>query len=176
VTSEERTRLFHTALRAYRRRILLQAFDGFERLVEDGSSEPRHLSYYGLLLAIVKGKVREGLELCESALEAAFYDPEMYLNLARLHIRTGWKSQAAKVLRNGLRIDPGDPGLLEEIRRVSPRAERTLPFLDRDHFVNHHLGKLRGWVRHRLERAGPLKRLRPRHNRRVYPRRFVAQR
>lgn len=176
MTSEDRTRLFQTALRAYRRRIMLQAFEGFRRLVEDGSSDPRHLSYYGLLLAIVKGRVREGLELCESALETAFYDPEMYLNLARLHFRTGWKSQAVKVLRNGLRIDPGDPDLLQEIRRVSPRSDRPLSFFDRDHFLNHHLGRLRGWLRNRLERARPLKRHRSRHNRRVYPRRAVAQR
>lgn len=176
MTSEERTRLFRTALRAYRRRILLQAFDGFRRLVEDGSSDPRHISYYGLLLAITKGKVREGLELCECALEVAFYDPEMYLNLARLHVRTGWKSQAAKVLRNGLRIDPGHPGLLREIRRVSPRAAPPLPFLDREHFVNHHLGKLRGWLHLRLERARLLKRLRLPPNRRADRRRAAPRR
>ena len=130
----------------------------------------------GLLLAIVQGRVREGLELCEEALEAAFYDPEMYLNLARVHLRTGWRSQAAKVLRNGLRIVPDDPRLLEEIGRVSPRAHKPLPFLDRDHFVNLHLGRLRAWMLRRLERSRPQKRSRLRHGRRAYPRRALGLR
>ena len=76
-------------------------------------------------------------------LELAFYDPQMYINLARLHERTGWKTQAAQVLRKGLRIDPGNKKLLAEINRVAPRTPNAIPSLPRNHPVNRYLGKLR---------------------------------
>lgn len=143
MTSRERDKLFQSGLRAYRHRELRQASDAFCKLVDDGSTDPRHLSYCGLLLAIVRAHVREGLELCERALEVAWYDPEMYLNLARLHFYTGWQSRATEVLRMGLRIDPGDRRLLSEIQRVSIRNKPALGFLDRGHALNRVLGRLR---------------------------------
>ena len=55
----------------------------------------------------------------------------------------GWRTQAAQVLRKGLRIDPGNKKLLAEINRVSPRTPNTIQGLPRNHPVNRYLGKLR---------------------------------
>lgn len=115
----------------------------FRKLIKVGCREPKVLSYGGLLAATIEGDVKTGLAWCERAVEMAFYDPQMYVNLARLHERTGWKSQAAKVLRKGLRIDPENEKLLAEINRVSPRTPDAFPALPRSHVLNKTIGKLR---------------------------------
>lgn len=115
----------------------------FRQIIDSGSRDPKHLSFGGLVLATEEGDVKTGLAWCERALELAFYDPQMYINLARLHEQTGWKTQAAQVLRKGLRIDPGNKKLLAEINRVSPRTPNAVRGLPRNHPVNRYLGKLR---------------------------------
>ena len=113
------------------------------QLIEEGCRDPKVLSYGGLLVATEEGDVKTGLGWCERAVEIAFYDAQMYLNLARLHERTGWKTQATQVLRKGLRINPGNEKLLVEINRVSPRTPDVIPDLPRKPIVNRTLGKLR---------------------------------
>jgi Tetratricopeptide repeat len=115
----------------------------FRQIVASGSRDPKHLSYGGLVVATEEGDVKTGLAWCERALELAFYDPQMYINLARLHEQTGWKTQAAQVLRKGLRIDPGNKQLLAEIHRVSPRTPSAIRGLPRNHPLNRYLGKLK---------------------------------
>jgi Tfp pilus assembly protein PilF len=115
----------------------------FRQLINEGCRDPKVLSYGGLLVATEEGDVKTGLAWCERAVEMAFYDPQMYVNLARLHERTGWKTQAAQVLRKGLRIDPDNEKLLVEINRVSPRTPDVIPALPRDHVINRTLGKMR---------------------------------
>lgn len=115
----------------------------FRELIESGCRDAHVLSLGGYLVATEEGDVKTGLGWCERAIEIAFYDPEMYVNLARLHERTGWKTQAAQVLRKGLRIDPGNEKLLAEISRVSPRTPDAIPLLPRRHVLNRALGKLR---------------------------------
>ena len=119
----------------------------FRELIDGGCREAKVLSYGGLLIATEEGDVKSGLAWCERAVEIAFYDVQMYINLARLHEQTGWRSQAAKVLRKGLRQDPGNIRLLAEINRVSPRTPDILPILPREHIVNKSIGKLRAELR-----------------------------
>ena len=113
------------------------------QLIEDGCRDPKVLSYGGLLVATQQDDVKTGLAWCERAIEMAFYDAQMYINLARLHEHSGWKTQAAQVLRKGLRIDPGNEKLLVEINRVSPRTPDAEPALPRDHVINRTIGKMR---------------------------------
>lgn len=120
-----------------------QAARLFRQLIEEGCREPKVLSYGGLVVATEEGDIKTGLARCEHAVEMAFYDAQMYINLARLHERTGWKSQAAQVLRKGLRIDPGNEKLLIEINRVSPRTPDAIPALGREHVINKTIGKMR---------------------------------
>ena len=119
----------------------------FRELVEGGCREAKALSYGGLLVATEQGDVKTGLAWCERAVEIAFYDAQMYINLARLHERTGWRGQAAKVLRRGLHQVPGNPRLLAEINRVSPRTRDIVPALPREHVVNKTIGRLRSELR-----------------------------
>ena len=113
------------------------------QLIEAGCRDPKVLSYGGLLVATEEGDVKTGLGWCERAMEIAFHDAQMYVRLAQLHERTGWKTQATQVLRKGLRINPGNEKLLVEINRVSPRTPDVIPDLPRKPIVNRTLGKLR---------------------------------
>lgn len=140
---QELQSLFRKAMELRRQGHGKEAAKAFRRLIDAGSRDPKHLSYGGLLVATEEGDVKTGLAWCERALELAFYDPQMYINLARLHVQTGWKTQAAKVLRKGLRIEPGNKRLLAEINRVNPRDKNPVPALPRNHPVNRYLGKLR---------------------------------
>jgi len=140
---DELNRLFQQSVKAYREGRLVEAAAGFRRIRDHGTADPRHLSYCGLVMAVAEGKVKEGLELCEQAADVASYDPQMFLNLSRLHVQTGWKSRAAEVLRKGLRLHPDDSALLRELGKVNPRSAPPLTFLDRNHPLNKHLGILR---------------------------------
>ena len=139
----QRDAVFRNAVADYSGGRREQAAVKFFRLVKDGSNEPRHLSFCGLLMATVKGQVQDGIKLCERAVDLGFSDPLVHLNLARLHYTVGRRTNAVKVLRNGLRCNPDHPGMLREIQRLSPRSKPPLGFLDRDHALNKYLGARR---------------------------------
>lgn len=149
---QELQSLFRKAMELRRQGRGKDAAKAFRQLIDAGSRDPKHLSYGGLLVAIEEGDVKTGLAWCERALELAFYDPQMYINLARLHEQTGWKTQAAKVLRKGLRIEPGNKRLLAEINRVNPRDKDLVPALPRNHPVNRYFGKLRAELQEKDKR------------------------
>jgi len=149
----ERNTLFRKALVTYRKGDTHAAARVFRRLIEDGSNDPQHLSYHGLSVALTeKGKLEVGTRVCARALRVAPYDPEMYLNLARVLFRAHKRNLAVEVLRKGLRIDEDDRALLRELQRMNPRATPALDFLSRSHPVNRYIGltmtrltRLFGW-------------------------------
>ncbi|MGH9463040.1 MAG: tetratricopeptide repeat protein [Vicinamibacteria bacterium] len=136
----QRDQLFQRALLAYRRGALKSAARDFCLLVRDGSRDPRHVSYCGLLLAKAEGNVREALILCEQAVRQGFYDPEMYLNLAEIQLQRRSRVRAMEALRRGIRIHSGDKTLLNQLDRINPRAAPPLAFLSRRHPLNRYLG------------------------------------
>ena len=151
----QREAMFRSAVGDYTGGRQSQAATKFLRLVKDGSNDPRHLSFCGLLEATLNGKVDEGIKLCERALDLGFTDPRIHLNLARVHCSVGRVSKAVDVLRNGMRTLPGDAGLLREIQRLSPRNKPPLGFLNREHVLNKYLGTvlLRRRAQHRKPAA-----------------------
>jgi predicted Zn-dependent protease len=138
----ERNTLFRRALVTYRKGNTRAAASVFRRLIEDGSNDPQHLSYHGLSVAF-EGKLEEGTRLCTRALRVAPYDPEMYLNLARVYFRSRKRRLAIEVLRKGLRADEDNRALLRELQRINPRATPALDFLSRSNPVNRYIGLTR---------------------------------
>jgi len=133
---------FELFFEAYRKGELQFADALIARLLEQGSNNPVHLSYAGLLRVLAQRDVKKGLEMCEQAVILGAFDPVVFLNLARLHVATGFRTQAVTTLRQGLRVHSGDPVLLDEIERLSPRRPRVIEGLDRAHPANRVLGKL----------------------------------
>jgi tetratricopeptide (TPR) repeat protein len=145
-----------TAEESYRRgrQLLAQghksdAFDYFRTAHTLDGSNPRYRSYYGLCLALVESRFNEGLELCRSAAKEEFFNPELYHNLARVHLAFGFKAEGIRYVRRGLMIDPGHLGMRDELCDLGVRRAPILPFLPRRHRLNRWLGRLRERTRDR---------------------------
>jgi len=120
-----------------------EAFDYFRTAHSLDRSNPRYRSYYGLGLAVVERRFNEGLELCRSAAKEEFFNPELYHNLARVHLAFGFKAEGIRYVRRGLMIDPGNAGMIDELHRLGLRRLPVLRFLPRRHPINRWLGRIR---------------------------------
>ena len=141
---------FNLGLDAVARGEFLEALAHFEasmqaqRRTAAGQPAMRTLSYYGLCLALASNRLREAREFCETAVEGEFYNPEMYLNLGKVYMRSGDRARAFGAFVRGLQLNPRDTALVRQIRRLGLRRRPVLGFLGRGHFLNRLLGQLRG--------------------------------
>jgi hypothetical protein len=71
-------------------------------------------------------------------------NPELYHNLARVHLAFGFKAEAIRYLRRGLMIDPANAAMLTELNELGMRRSPTLSFLPRRHPMNRLLGRFIG--------------------------------
>lgn len=113
----------------------------------------RYRSYFGLCLGLAERRFDKALELCRAAAKEEFFNPALYLNLARVHLAFGFKAEAIRFLRRGLMIEPENRAILEQMRDLGVRRRPVLRFLRRGHLLNRWLGRASG----RLvpEPAGP---------------------
>jgi tetratricopeptide (TPR) repeat protein len=100
----------------------------------------RYRSYHGLCLGLAERRFDKALELCRSAAKEEFFNPELYLNLARVHLGFGFKGEGIRYLRRGLMIDPANRQIADELRRLGVRRRPVLGFLRRRHLLNRWLG------------------------------------
>ena len=122
----------------------MAALEHFASAHERAPEDPRYRSHYGWAVAMIEHRVEKGVSLCRSALRDAADQPELYHNLARILLAHGRKSEAMKFIRRGLMVDPRNPGLVLEWRRLGVRRAPVLSFLPRRHVLNRILGRLRG--------------------------------
>lgn len=102
----------------------------------------RFRSYFGLTLGLAERRWEQALELCRSAARDEFFDPAHYLNLARLHLAFGFKSEAIRLLRRGLMIAPENREIAEALATLGVRRRPPLGFLRRENALNRWLGKV----------------------------------
>ncbi len=140
-TAEEHFRRGRAALESGKHASALEHFRVAHK-VEPTS--PRYRSYYGLCLGISKRRFDQALELCRSAAKEEFFNPELYRNLAQVHLAFGFKAEAIRYLRRGLMIDPANQQILEDLRDLGVRRRPSLDFLPRSHLINRWLGFVRG--------------------------------
>lgn len=127
-----------------------RAGEALGRLEQAHALDPgcaRVRSHYGLCLALAERRFEKAVELCRSAVKQEFFNPELYLNLARVHLLFGFKAEALRYLRRGKMIDPGNPEILGELRRLGRRRSQVLGFLPRGHLLNRLLGRARERIR-----------------------------
>jgi len=140
--SEEVEQLDRRAKALLKQGRLVEAGEVFRQLIEEGSTDPFHLSYHGLTLTMARRNSRAGIEYCKRAMSLGAHAPQLYLNLVHVYEMLGERCDAVKVLRGGIRRNPKDKRLLKEIQRLSPRRQPPLKFLHRDQFLNKHLAKM----------------------------------
>lgn len=151
---------FRKGLDAAARGEFLEALAYFEASVhlarrqEEAAVPMKYFSYYGWCLAMSSDRLQEALTVCEAAVRAEFYNPELRLNLGRVYLRAGDRGLAFGTFVAGLRLSPGHPQLQTEIRRLGIRCPQVVRFLARSHPVNRLLGRWRRGLRKIAARPG----------------------
>jgi len=107
-------------------------------------------STLGVALALSGRDFERARTLCESAAKQEFFNPELYLNLARVYLAVGRRPEALRYLRRGQMIDPGHAAIREAIADLGMRRLPIVPFLPRRHLVNRMLGSVRSLFVDRL--------------------------
>jgi tetratricopeptide (TPR) repeat protein len=147
--AEEVQAALELGLAAFHARDLAAAHQAFERAYRRDPRHPRAASWYGVTLVLVERNSALGVSLCDQALRPG-PDPELLLNLARVHLALNSRERTVKALQRGLQAAPGHPGLLAAVAALGMRRDPVLPFLSRGNPLNRLLGRLRHrWrVRH----------------------------
>lgn len=110
-------------------------------------------SWYGLCVGLAEHDFEQAVALCQSAAKQEFFNPDLYLNLARLYLGFGFKAEGVRYLRRGLMIDPAHAAILQVLRDLGDRSPPVLGFLPRRHPINRWLGA----VRHAVSIHRPLR-------------------
>jgi|KBSSwiStaDraftv2_1062776.scaffolds.fasta_scaffold209151_2 tetratricopeptide (TPR) repeat protein len=111
----------------------------------------RYISYLGLALAQAH-RAPEAIQACEMAARGEPYNPDLLLNLGRVHLMTGRLTLALATLERGRRLAPWHKGMAIELAKVDRRKPPPLRFLSRDHPLNKVLGKWRASLLSRTPR------------------------
>jgi len=102
---------------------------------------PTVQSYMGMCIAIERGKISYGLALCNDAITQEPKNPVHYLNLGKIFLKTGRKTDAVEIFRKGLSF--GDDVEIKAVLEVlGTRKKPALPFLQRDNPINKYIGML----------------------------------
>jgi len=112
-----------------------EALKIFEKHLTSGLS-PRALSLYALSLAAEEEDYERAVNMCLSAAEKEFYNPEIYLNLGKTLLLSGRKTKALRVFKKGLRFDETNEAIRFEIMRLGHRREPIISFLPRGNVLN----------------------------------------
>lgn len=100
------------------------------------------LSYYALCLAMEEGRRQKAISLCVLAAEKESTTAEIYLNLGRILLLNGRKTQAIKAFRKGLKLDDANDDILVELKKIGIRKKPVLTFLPRASALNRLIGIL----------------------------------
>jgi hypothetical protein len=119
------------------------AHHAFERAHRRDPRNPEAMSWYGLTLVLVERNSNLGVMLCDQALRAAGPEPELLLNVARVHLALNQRERAVRAILRGLEHWPGDPRFAAARDAIGIRRPPVLGFLPRGNPLNRVLGKLR---------------------------------
>lgn len=108
-------------------------------------------SYYGLSIAMAHGELLRGFRLCNDAIKKGPLRADLYMNLARVAIKSGRKNLAVESLWTALSISPRDRSAWTLMAQIGYRRPPVLEFLPRDNTINKYLGL----IRHRVLGTNP---------------------
>ncbi|MDP2682979.1 MAG: hypothetical protein Q8P28_09285 [Deltaproteobacteria bacterium] len=115
---------------------LEKATRSFEKAYQEDKENARYMSYYGMCVAMKWGEIGLGIELCTRAVKKEFYKTEYYINLSRVYIKADNKKGAINVLKKGLRFDPENDIIHEELVKFGARKKPIIPFMNRSNPIN----------------------------------------
>lgn len=113
-------------------------------------------SYLGYGIARFQRKPREGLALCNHAIKIQFYEPENYLNLARIQLLRSNRRKAIESIHRALKLSPKHPEVLRLLKEIGYRRRPVIPFLSRNNPLNIWLGRMRYQMEQKKKDDGPI--------------------
>jgi len=152
MSEPESIREFKEGLTLLRNNYANKALAHFSRAAELDKTNPFYMSYLGLALAAAERRWDEAEEICLSALRMKRTQPELYLNLHEVYRLQGKRLDAVDTLITGLHFTKRDRRLVQALSKFGMRRPPVLSFLERTHFLNRHLGRLRYKVLKTLRR------------------------
>ncbi len=103
---------------------------------------PYYLSFLGVSMGRAKNKWNKAVELCETALKLKRNEPQLYLNLAEVYRRAGYRDDAIALLEQGQIIFKGDARFKRERGDLGNRRPPVFSLLERGHALNRFCGKI----------------------------------
>jgi Flp pilus assembly protein TadD len=123
-----------------------EALEYLRHAAELEQQNPYYLSFLGVAVARAQRKWSAAVKFCETALNSRRSEAQLYLNLAEVYVSAGRRDEAVAVLDRGLIYFRADARIRRARANLGRRCSPVMPFLERGHFLNRSLGKLR----HRL--------------------------
>jgi Flp pilus assembly protein TadD len=115
----------------------------FQRAADADPSHAQARSHLGVCLAANERKFEQAVALCTSAAKQEFFNPDLYLNLAKVHLVFGFKTEGRRFLLRGRMIDPANENIQAALKSLGARNEPIIRFLPRRHIINRWLGEAR---------------------------------
>jgi tetratricopeptide (TPR) repeat protein len=145
--SADPERLYKEAHYYLKRREPNMAIHVLNRALEAKPGDPRFLSCLGLCKAMVNRRSKEALELCEKALASGAFGDFFYCNLGKVYSLRGNKRKAYAAFQAGLKTNPRNREIVQELRAMGIRQTAFFSSLPRGHIVNRFVGRMRSMLR-----------------------------
>lgn len=110
------------------------------------AKKPAITSCLGLCIATERGSVSEAVRLCREAIEQDPQNPLHYLNLGKVYLKAGNRSDCAVLLRQGLSFGE-DPEISALLESLGLRKPPVFSLFRREHFLNKYAGIVLSWLR-----------------------------
>jgi Flp pilus assembly protein TadD len=123
-----------------------EALSCLRQAAEQEQQNPYYLSFLGVSIARAQQKWAAAVKLCETALSLKRNESQLYLNLAEVYVSAGRRDDAVEILDRGLIHFRVDARIRQARADLGRRSLPLLSFLERGHFLNRSLGKLRSRV------------------------------
>jgi Flp pilus assembly protein TadD len=130
-----------------------EALEFLRHAAELEQQNPYYLSFLGVAVARAQRRWSAAADFCETALSTKHNEAQLYLNLAEVYVSSGRRDEAVAVLDRGLINLKADTRIKRARANLGRRCSPVLPFLERGHFLNRSLGKLRHRVSARLGKS-----------------------
>jgi len=120
-----------------------KALEKLQSAFESDKNNPFYISFLGVSLARARQNWAQAAELCDRAIQLNPKEIQFHLNLGEVYALAGQRERSLRTLDLALGLFGDDRRLKRARNRVEKRRNPVLPFLERGHFLNRELGKLR---------------------------------
>ena len=101
---------------------------------------PTVKSYSAYCQAKSHGSLSAAADTCQKSIAKESHNSVHYLILGRIFLLAGKRGKAIKIFHMGLKVSP-NPLIIKELKQLGKRNSPVIKALDRDHSLNHLLGK-----------------------------------